>query len=116
MRVQIAHLGGAGGFDDPAIDEALGVFAQAIAANDSRMNNVLFDVSGVAGIGEWKQRADRIVERIRQLGVARIVYGSDGAVPGNSPREAWAAFRQLPLNQEEFRTIAANTAPYLQDR
>jgi predicted TIM-barrel fold metal-dependent hydrolase len=31
VSVQIAHLSGAGGYDDPAIDEALGVFVAAIA-------------------------------------------------------------------------------------
>jgi predicted TIM-barrel fold metal-dependent hydrolase len=113
VPVQIAHLSGAGGFDDPAIDEALEVFVQAIAAGDPRMKNVLFDVSGVAGIGKWKAKADRIAQRIRQLGVSRVLYGSDGAVPGNSPREAWQTFRQLPLTDGEFRIIAANSAPYL---
>jgi len=29
------------------------------------------------------------------------------------PREGWAAFRQLPLTEDEFRTIAGNLAPYL---
>jgi hypothetical protein len=28
--------------------------------------------------------------------------------------EAWAAFRQLPLSDVEFRTIENNIAPYLQ--
>src|SRR5204863_1979632 len=31
VTVQIAHLAGHGGYDDPAIDEALGVFVDAIA-------------------------------------------------------------------------------------
>ena len=30
-----------------------------------------------------------------------------------APREAWAAFRRLPLTDKEFLTIAANVAPYL---
>src|SRR5690349_12769328 len=44
--VQIAHLGGAGGYDDPAVDEALGVYADAIAAKDPRVARVYFEVSG----------------------------------------------------------------------
>jgi predicted TIM-barrel fold metal-dependent hydrolase len=113
--VQIAHLTGAGGYDDPKVDEALGVFVDAIAAGDPRMARVYFDVSGVAGVGEWRGKADRIATRIRQLGIARILYGSDGAVgPGRKPAEAWASFRELPLSREEFRAIAANVAPYLQ--
>jgi predicted TIM-barrel fold metal-dependent hydrolase len=112
--VQIGHLAGAGGYDDPAVDEALGVFVDAIAAHDPRMKNVLFDASAIAGIGEWRQKADRIAARIRQIGLARVLYGSDSAVgPGRTPAEAWASFRELPLSDTEFRAIAANVAPYL---
>lgn len=113
VPVQLAHLTGAGGFEDPAVDEALEVFVQAIAAGDPRMKNVLFDISGIAGIGRWKAKGERIATRIRQLGLSRVLYGSDGAVPGNSPREAWEAFRRLPLTDAELRAIAANVAPYL---
>ena len=28
------------------------------------------------------------------------------------PRESWAAFRQLPLSEAEFKRIAGNVAPY----
>lgn len=49
----------------------------------------------------------------RQVGVDRIPYGSDAAAGGNlPPREAWAAFRRLPLTAAEFDTIARNVAPY----
>ena len=96
--VQIAHLAGAGGYDDPAVDEALGVYADAIAAKDPRTARVYFEVSGVAGVGDWRVKADKIVARIRQIGVSRILYGSDSAVgPGRKPAEAWASFRELPL-------------------
>jgi uncharacterized protein len=114
MPIQIAHLAGAGGFDDPLVDQALGVFVGAIAKADTRMRRVYFDVSGVAGIGNWEERADAIASRIRELGVARILYGSDGAGRGNlAPREAWAAFRKLPLSEAEFQTIQNNIAPYM---
>jgi hypothetical protein len=55
-----------------------------------------------------------IAARIREIGVDRIVYGSDGAAGGNlAPREAWATFRQLPLTEAEFKAIANNIAPYM---
>jgi hypothetical protein len=38
--VQIAHLCGAGGYDDPSIDAALAVFIDAIAHHDRRMAHV----------------------------------------------------------------------------
>jgi predicted TIM-barrel fold metal-dependent hydrolase len=114
VPIQIAHLAGAGGYDDPLVDEAVAVFVEAISNRDARMARVYFDVSGVAGLGLWAEKANLIAERIRQLGVDRILYGSDGAGGGNpTPREAWIAFRQLPLTEVEFRTIEKNVAPYM---
>ena len=55
-----------------------------------------------------------VATRIRQLGLQRVFYGSDGAAGEDlRPREAWAAFRKLPLSEEEFATIASNVAPYM---
>ena len=55
-----------------------------------------------------------VTKRIRQVGVDRVLYGSDAAAGGNlAPRENWAAFRKLPLADREFETIARNEAPYL---
>lgn len=113
VPVQIAHLCGAGGYDDPAIDQALSVFVEAVARGDPRMARVYFDVSGVAGLGEWKDKAELVASRIRQIGIGRVVYGSDGAVAGNLPRDAWEAFRQLPLSEAEFTAIESNIAPYM---
>ncbi len=113
VPVQIAHLSGAGGYDDPAIDEALGVFVDAIAKHDQRMAHVYFDISGITGIGQWKERGELIATRVRQLGLGRVLYGSDGAVSGNTPREYWTRFRQLPLADAEFRAIEGNIAPYM---
>ena len=57
---------------------------------------------------------DLIVARIRQIGIDRILYGSDGAAgPGRSPREAWQSFTELPLSDAEIRTVAGNVAPYM---
>lgn len=114
ITVQIAHLAGAGGYDDPAVDQALGIFIEAIAAKDPRMARVYFDASGVAGLGNWTDKVSIIASRIRQLGIARVLYGSDGAGQGNAtPLEAWTAFRKLPLSEAEFQSIANNVAPYM---
>jgi len=113
VPVQIAHLSGAGGYDDPSVDEALRVFIDAISRHDRRMAHVFFDISGVTGIGQWREKGELIATRVRQLGLSRVLYGSDGAVSGNTPREHWARFRQLPLSDAEFRTIEGNVAPYM---
>jgi predicted TIM-barrel fold metal-dependent hydrolase len=114
VPVQIAHLAGAGGYDDPATDEALGVFVDAIARRDRRMRKVYFDVSGVVGYGEWKAHATQLAARIRGLGVDRVLFGADGYGSGNlAPGDAWRVFTELPLSPAELRTIAGNVAPYL---
>jgi predicted TIM-barrel fold metal-dependent hydrolase len=114
VPVQIAHLAGAGGYDDPLVDQALAVFVDAIEKDDARMARVYFDVSGVTGLGNWKNKVSLVAKRIRELGVGRILYGSDGAGGGNlTPREAWRVFRQLPLSDDEFGRIANNIAPYM---
>jgi predicted TIM-barrel fold metal-dependent hydrolase len=113
VTVQIAHLSGGGGYDDPTTDEALSVFIDAIERSDPRMKNVYFDVCGIAITGRWEDRANVIVERIRQIGTKRVLYGSDAAVPGNLPKETLERWHQLPLKQEEFRLIENNVAPYI---
>jgi predicted TIM-barrel fold metal-dependent hydrolase len=114
VPIQIAHLAGAGGFDDPSVDSALSFFIDAIARKDGRMANVYFDICGVAGIGRWKEKQALIAQRIRQIGISRILWGSDGAFGGGmTPAQALQAYRELPLSSEEFHTINTNVAPYM---
>ena len=58
--------------------------------------------------------ATLLVKRLRQIGVTRVLYGTDSA-QGSSlrPREAWQAFRTLPLTQAELAQIARNMPPYV---
>ncbi len=115
VPIQIAHLGGAGGFDDPSVDAADSVFIDAIERREVTMTNVYFDISGVAGLGQWKAKKTLIAKRIRQIGVNRILWGSDGAFGGGmTPRQALQTYRELPLTQAEFHTIDTNVAPYMQ--
>ena len=112
IAVQIAHLAGAGGYD-ATTDSALAVFVDAIAAHDPRVKQLWFDVTTVAR-NATDDTAKLLATRIRQLGLDRVLYGSDGATGGNlPPKEAWAEFLKLPLTEAEFRTIANNVAPYM---
>jgi predicted TIM-barrel fold metal-dependent hydrolase len=114
VPVQIAHLAGAGGYDDPGVDEALAVFIDAIAKHDPRMAHVYFDISGVAGLGRWEDKKNEIARRIRQVGVERILWGSDGYFGGGmTPEQALRAFEELPLSRREFQTIYGNVTPYM---
>jgi uncharacterized protein len=112
VPVQVAHLGGSGSFDEPAVGEVLDVFAKAIADQDPRMANVYFDMSGISDIG-GPTIGPRVAARIRQLGVQRILFGSDGAVNGNSPLATWRAFQKVPLSRKEFAIIAHHVPPYM---
>jgi predicted TIM-barrel fold metal-dependent hydrolase len=111
VAVQIAHLAGSGGYDD-ATDAALGVFVDALERGDRRVKNVWFDACGITISGMWETHADLIVRRMRQIGLNRIVYGSDAATPDNLPKDALARFHNLPLTPAEFQIIERNVAPW----
>ena len=112
VPVQIAHLAGAGEYDD-STDHAAAVFGNAIVRHDPRTAHLYFDVSGIGISAMSPERKQLMVARIRQIGLDRILYGSDGAAPGHGPREYWASFETLPLTSAEFRAIASNVAPYM---
>lgn len=107
VPVQIAHFAGGGpGYTD----EALAVYADAIAAGDPRTKNLYFDVATVAD----EQSAETLkifARRIRQVGLQRVLFGTDLGPP--MPRQSWLIFRTtVPLTDDEFKTIAGNVAPY----
>jgi uncharacterized protein len=114
VPVQIAHLGTSGPYADPPNDEAVGALVDAFARHDPRVARVQLDMSGIVGLGPWEQEAGRIAERIRQLGVQRVLFGSDGTPVLLRPKEAWGFVGRLPLSSDELATIATNVAPYLE--
>ena len=111
VPVQIAHLAGAGPYDDPT-DSAAAVFADAITRRDPRVARLFFDASIVIPPMTARQKA-LAVARMRQIGLERVFFASDAAIPGHGPREYWAEFKTLPMTDSEFRTIASNVAPYM---
>jgi ketosteroid isomerase-like protein/predicted TIM-barrel fold metal-dependent hydrolase len=117
IPVQVAHLAGTGpGYDDPPSDSAMAVLAEAVQRGDPRTRRLWFDVTTVADPGISPANAARLVKRIRQVGVERILYGSDAAIGENlRPRAGWAAFRRLPLTDSELDRIARNVAPHLRE-
>jgi hypothetical protein len=96
------------------VDDALIVFVEAITKGDHRAANLYFDVTTMVPRRMLPDRRQLVATRIRQLGLQRILNGSDAAVRGNlPPREGLEAFRSLPVSEEEFRTIAGDVPPYL---
>jgi predicted TIM-barrel fold metal-dependent hydrolase len=115
VAVQVAHFAGSGpGYEDPPAREAMAVFASAMAAHDPRTRNLWFDVASIVDRDISPALARLVAETIRQVGTGRVLYGTDSAQGGNlRPRESWAAFRKLPLTQDEFAQIADNVPPYM---
>lgn len=112
--VQVAHFAGSGpGYDDPSAQAAMAVLAEAVQNHDPHANNLWFDVASIVDRDIRPETAALIVKLIRQVGVGRVLYGTDSAQGDNlRPRESWAAFRNLPLSPAEFAHIAANVPPY----
>jgi predicted TIM-barrel fold metal-dependent hydrolase len=112
IPIQIAHLVGWGGYDEAA-DTAASAFVDAIARNDPVTTHLYFDIATIVLNSQSAETRERIATRIRQLGVNRVVYGSDGT----DPRTDWAGIlRLIPLSEREFETIAGNVTPYLGPR
>ena len=113
VPIQIAHFAGWGGYDD-ATDQAAEAFADAVARRDPATRNLYFDIATIVFPGTAIERRQQIAQRIRQLGLKRVVFGSDLSDPGGSARWYWEQVLQLiPLTKGELATIASNVTPYL---
>jgi predicted TIM-barrel fold metal-dependent hydrolase len=115
VTVQIAHLAGGGGYDR-AVDEALGVYAEAIERGDPQVRRLYFDASGIPIAGMWEQSAALLTKRMRQLGMDRILFGCDSPIPGNSPSEFLERWDKLPLTTEEFQRIESKYRAVFESR
>lgn len=113
VPVQVSHLAGNGpGFGDTPAREALAVLAEAAARGDPRMRQVWFDVAAVVQADLPADEARRLVRRLRQLGLDRVLYGSDPRGDSEAP-DGWEAFLRLPLEEAETARVARNVVPYL---
>jgi predicted TIM-barrel fold metal-dependent hydrolase len=114
VTVQVAHFAGTGpGYEDPPAREAMAALAAAVGQRDPRTRNLWFDVASIVDRDIKPELAKLVADTIRQVGTGRVLYGTDSAQGGNlRPRESWAAFRKLPLTDEEFAQIARNVPPY----
>lgn len=111
---QIAHLWGGEAFSA----DALQVYAEAVARGDPVARHLYFDIAEAAlVVGDRADVADAMVRRMREIGLDRILYATDGPVEeSQAPADGWKATQKLPLTAEELRRIARNLAPYLAKR
>ena len=115
IPVQVAHLAASGpGYNDPIAHSVLEVLADAVEKRRPETKNLWFDVTSSADPSNSAELSALLVKHIRQIGVKRILYGTDAAIGTNlRPRESWEAFCRLDLTDKEIKTIAKNVAPYL---
>ena len=109
IEIVIAHLGASGPGYGPQHDEVMAVFGAAAERKDARMDNMYFDVSSNVTAEITDADAALVVQRIRQLGPKRILYGSDLSAPGGSIARGWEIFRtKLPLTPAALQQIMNN--------
>ena len=112
IPVQIAHLCGTRPGYGP--DAALTVYAEAAERKDQRVRNLWFDVASVVTNKQKPDDLALIAGRLRQVGMDRVLFGSDSGRGFNPPAgPAWETFRRLPLEPDEIQRVARNIAPYL---
>ena len=113
IPIQIAHMAASG--PNYHSDDAFEVYANAAANNDPRMKNVWVDVASMVTRNTRPETLELVAKRLRQFGLRRVLFASDRAPGGSNdtPKDAWEAFRRLPLTEQEFRTVAENVAPYM---
>ena len=123
VPVQIAHLGGWGGFDEPT---AMAVQAFNLLLREPQTDpagRLVFDMAA-APVPRSRAEDDpelveqvetinaQVAEAIRILGVERVLFGSDR--PARSVSGTVANLREeVGLDPEEIQVIFTNRAPYL---
>jgi predicted TIM-barrel fold metal-dependent hydrolase len=113
IEIVVAHFGGSGPGYSAQTDDVMAVFGAAAERKDPRMRNLYFDVATIVAAETTPEEAALVARRARQVGVSRVLYGSDLSPPGGSIRAGWEIFRtQVPLTDAEFRTIAGNVTAF----
>ena len=104
VEIVVAHLGASGPGYSPQHDEVMAVFAAA-----AERHNLYFDVASNVTDEITPADAALVAKRIRQVGVKRVLYGSDLTAPGGGIRQGWEIFRtKVPLTATEVQQIAKN--------
>lgn len=127
VPVQIAHLGGWGGYDRTT-DDALSIFADNCAANPAPCRRLYFDIAAVVldpadpALGGddrflWDQQKDfadgppRLAANLRRIGLSRVLFATDWPVT-NVKDYALRLRTTLRLTPIEIDQIFRNQAPY----
>lgn len=117
IPIQIAHLAASGpGYVDTASYQVIDTFIEALKNNPKATKQLWFDIATVGVRQNDEATSLLLADKIRKIGVDRILYGSDASVgqnPNLLPKESWEAFCKTGLTRNELNIIANNVAPYL---
>lgn len=114
IEIVVAHFGASGPGYPPQNDEVMAVFAAAAERENPAMRNLYFDVASNVTDEITTADAAMVAQRIRQVGLRRVLYGSDLGPPGGGIRQGWEIFRtKVPLTAEELQQIANNRTRFL---
>ena len=91
------------------------VLAEASSLGEAAMKNVYFDIATNIHPRSPAASTEFMAARMRQIGMSRLLYGSDLAIGDNAvPAEYWRALREKSgLSSGELQVIGSNVAPYL---
>jgi len=113
IEIVVAHFGGSGPGYGAQADSVMAVFGDAAERRDPRMHNIYFDVATDVTAETTAEEGAVVARRVRQVGSAKVLYGSDLSPPGGSIRSGWEIFRdRTPLSAAELRTIAGNVTRF----
>ena len=105
VPVIIAPLWGGG----VVSESALAVYADAISSAHPATKNLYCELAQASLVAGRKEFYEMLVRRMRQIGLDRIHYGSDGPqFGGETPRVVWKHFRSnMPLTGNELGSSQA---------
>ncbi len=110
LPVQIAHAAGGlplAGDNHLAI---LQLFADHLRRKNPATEHLLFDLSFVPAAGEDSATVARLRAVLREIGLGRMLFGSDFNV--ETPTDAVTRLRRLGLTEGEMRLLQSNCAPW----
>jgi len=78
------------------------------------MRRLYFDVATTVTADFTPAAGGLVAKRLRQIGLKRVLYGSDLTPPGGSIRAGWEIFQsKVPLTNAELRAIASNRTSFV---
>lgn len=127
LHVQVAHLGGAGSFNDTTA-EVMDYFQEASTEKPNVMDeDVVFDLSATVVNPEIAlargdtSRAEEIEKNNMELAkmtesfnADRLIFGTDWVAVSRKPAQYSDLFRSLPIKTSVLNEIFKNKAPYFE--